>query len=242
MKEGKKHLFHIVEPSLYPLQLATGIFFFVTGLAFLMHHVENGYVIFLLGIIISIYIAVSWFLEIFREATIEGHHTQVVRRGLKSGFLLFIASEIMLFFGFFWAFFHSALCPSVELGGVWPPYGLNIIPVFDFPLFNTFILIISGFSVTWVHRGVALGSFKEAMDGFLITILLGFIFIFLQGKEYFEATFNLEDGIYSSVFYMLTGLHGCHVIVGVGFLIVCFISLIFNHYLTSHYLRLVFAI
>jgi cytochrome c oxidase subunit 3 len=87
-----------------------------------------------------------------------------------------------------------------------------------------------------------MGSFKEAIDGFLVTILLGLIFIFLQGNEYFEATFNLEDGIYPSVFYMLTGLHGCHVIVGVIFLIVCFISLLYNHYLTSHYLRLVFAI
>ena len=242
MQVGKKHLFHIVEPSFYPLQLALGIFFFVTGLAFLMHHVENGYLIFLLGIIMILFIATSWFLEIIREATFEGFHTLVVKKGLKSGFLLFIASEIMLFFGFFWAFFHSALCPSVELGSVWPPYGLNVIPVFDFPLFNTFILIISGFSVTWVHRGVAIGSFKEAIDGFLITIGLGFFFIFLQGNEYFEATFNLEDGIYSSVFYMLTGLHGFHVIVGVIFLIVCLISLLLNHYLTTHYLRLVFAI
>jgi cytochrome c oxidase subunit 3 len=242
MQEGKRHLFHVLEPSFYPVQLALGLFFFVTGLGFLMHHVENAIVIFLLGIIIIIFIASSWFMEIFREATVEGFHTLVVKKGLKSGFLLFIASEIMLFFGFFWAFFHSALSPSIELGSVWPPYGLNIIPVFDFPLFNTFILIISGFSVTWVHRGVAIGSFKEAIDGFLITIILGIFFIYLQGNEYYEATFNLEDGIYPSVFYMLTGLHGCHVIVGVVFLIVCFVSLLFNHYLTTHYLRLVFAI
>ena len=148
----------------------------------------------------------------------------------------------MLFFGFFWAFFHSALCPSIEIGGIWPPVGLEVIPMFDYPLFNTFILIISGFSVTWVHRAMALGLFKDAIDGFFITITLGFLFILLQGIEYYESTFNLEDGIYPSVFFLLTGLHGCHVIVGVLFLFFCFISLLFNHFLTNHYLRLVFAI
>jgi cytochrome c oxidase subunit III len=114
--------------------------------------------------------------------------------------------------------------------------------MFDYPLFNTFILIISGFSVTWVHRAMALGLFKDAIDGFIITITLGFLFILLQGIEYYESTFNLEDGIYSSVFFLLTGLHGCHVIVGVFFLFFCFISLLSNHFLTNHYLRLVFAI
>jgi cytochrome c oxidase subunit 3 len=148
----------------------------------------------------------------------------------------------MLFFGFFWAFFHSALCPSIELGAIWPPVGLHVIPVFDFPLFNTFILIISGFSVTWAHRGISLGSFKEAIDGLILTILLGLFFIFLQGLEYYESTFNLQDGIYPSVFFLLTGLHGCHVIVGVCFLFICFISLLFNHFLTNHYLRFVFAV
>jgi len=242
MQKEKRHLFHILEPNYYPIQLSIGIFFFVSGLAFSMHNIDNGIILFYLGIILIILISIFWFLEIFMEATTLGFHTKIVKSGLKKGFILFIASEIMLFFGFFWAFFHSALNPSIELGAIWPPAGLDLIPVKFFPLFNTLILIISGFSVTWVHRGVAIGSFKESIDGFLITILLGFLFILLQGLEYYEATFNLEDGVYPSIFFMLTGLHGCHVIVGVIFLIVCFISLLFNHYLTSHYLRLVFAI
>jgi heme/copper-type cytochrome/quinol oxidase subunit 3 len=89
---------------------------------------------------------------------------------------------------------------------------------------------------------MALGLFKDAIDGFIITIALGLLFIILQGIEYYESTFNLEDGIYPSVFFLLTGLHGCHVIVGVCFLFVCFLSLLSNHYLTNHYVRLVFAI
>ena len=189
-----------------------------------------------------IFTAIFWFLDISREAVIIGYHTQIVRKGLKTGFLFFIISEIMLFFGFFWAFFHAALCPANELGAWWPPSGLEKIAVFDFPLFNTFILIISGFSVTWAHRGLALGSFKSSVDGFILTLILGLWFIALQGLEYYESTFNLQDGIYPSAFFLLTGLHGCHVIVGVCFLFFCLLSLLFNHFLTNHYLRFVFAV
>jgi cytochrome c oxidase subunit 3 len=113
-----------------------------------MHYVVTGYYILLLGLIMIVITSIFWFLDISREAVVDGHHTRIVRKGLKTGFIFFIASEIMLFFGFFWAFFHSALCPSIEIGSIWPPVGLQVIPVFDFPLFNTFVLIISGFSVT----------------------------------------------------------------------------------------------
>lgn len=237
-----RHLFHVLEPSLWPFFIAFGLFFFVSGLAFSMHYIYTGIYILLVGLMILLTTAIFWFLDISREAVVIGYHTRIVRKGLKMGFLFFIASEIMLFFGFFWAFFHSSLSPSIELGSIWPPYGLHIITVFDFPLFNTFILIISGFSVTWAHRGISLGSFKNTVDGLGLTILLGFFFIFLQGLEYYESTFNLQDGIYPCVFFLLTGLHGCHVIVGVFFLFFCFISLLYNHFLSNHYLRFVFAI
>jgi heme/copper-type cytochrome/quinol oxidase subunit 3 len=237
-----KHLFHVLEPSLWPFFLASGIFFFVTGLAFSMHYVMSGYYILLLGFLILVITAIFWFLDISREAVVIGYHTQIVRKGLKTGFLFFIASEIMLFFGFFWAFFHAALSPTMDLGSLWPPSGLKAIGVFDYPLFNTFILIFSGFSVTWAHRGLALGSFKDTVDGFVLTLALGLLFIVLQGLEYYESTFNLQDGVYTSAFFLLTGLHGCHVIVGVGFLFFCLLSLLFNHFLTNHYLRFVFAV
>jgi len=198
-----KHLFHILEPSLWPFFIAFGLFFFVTGIAFSMHHIVKGYYILTIGILLLILTAIFWFLDISREAVITGCHTKIVKQGLKIGFLFFIASEVMLFFGFFWAFFHSSLSPSVEFGTIWPPAGLAVIPVFDFPLFNTFILIISGFSVTWAHRGISIGSYKDAIDGFVLTIILGFFFIFLQGLEYYESTYNLQDGAYSSVFFFI---------------------------------------
>jgi len=215
--KDKRHLFHVLQPSLWPFFLAIGLFFFVTGIAFSIHYLNYASYILYIGLLILITTAFFWFLDISREAVLKGDHTRIVRTGFKMGFLFFIASEIMLFFGFFWAFFSNSLSPSIELGTVWPPFGLESITVFEYPLFNTIILIISGFSVTWAHRGLSLGRYKNAVDGLFLTIILGLFFIFLQSLEYFESTFNLQDGIYSSTFFLLTGLHGCHVIVGVLF-------------------------
>lgn len=237
-----KHLFHIVDPSCWPLVTALAAFLFVSGLAFYMHRIYWGGWVVLAGFICLILSALGWFSEIIEEATFLGFHTLVVRNGLKSGFLLFIVSEIMLFFGFFWAFFHSSFCPSVELGSIWPPVGLVTISVMDYPFLNTAILIVSGFAVTWVHRGVAIGSFREALDGFILTLLLGIIFLFFQILEYYDSLFSLNDGVYASTFFMLTGLHGCHVFIGVVFLFVCLLRLVLNHFLSNHYLGLVFAI
>jgi cytochrome c oxidase subunit 3 len=232
----------MVNNSIWPLLTAVGGFFFVSGMAFYMHRTMYGGLLILLGLIILLLSAFFWFNEIIDESTFKGNHTLVVRIGLKSGFLLFIASEIMLFLGFFWAFFHSALSPSIVLGEIWPPIGIEIIKVMEYPLLNTALLVISGFAVTWAHRGISLGSYKEAVDAFIITIFLGLVFICLQGFEYYESNFNINDSVYASSFYMLTGLHGCHVIIGVLFLCVCFIRLLLNHYLTTHYLGLIFAI
>lgn len=149
-----------------------------------MHRIFLGSIIFLLGFILLLLVAFSWFSDIISEATFMGYHTLVVRTGLKSGFLLFIASEIMLFLGFFWAFFHSALSPSILFNVTWPPMGIAFIHAFHFPLLNTIILLVSGFSVTWVHRGLSLGSFKESIDGFILTLILGLTFLLIQIYEY----------------------------------------------------------
>jgi len=238
----KRHLFHIVQPSPWPILIAIGAFLLTSGLAFYMHRILYGGYILLSGLLLLAIVAFNWFKDIINESTFLGYHTLVVRKGLKIGFILFLASEVMLFLGFFWAFFHSSICPSVEFSSVWPPSGIQTIVKLHYPLLNTLILIVSGFSVTWVHKGIATGSFKETIDAFIVTIFLGLLFISLQIYEYKEASFNITDGVYSSTFYMLTGLHGLHVIVGVFFLVVCFIRLLRNHFLTNHYLGLVFAI
>jgi cytochrome c oxidase subunit 3 len=134
------------------------------------------------------------------------------------------------------------LAPSVLLGSEWPPVGIVVIPVMEFPLFNTALLIISGLAITWAHRGIALGSFRESIDGFVITVVLGFLFVTLQMFEYYEAFFNISDSIYSTTFYTLTGLHGMHVIVGASFITICLIRLFKGHFLSNHYMGFIFAV
>jgi len=120
----------------------------------------------------------------------------------------------MLFFGLFWAFFHCALAPAIQVGYLIPGPSLSNVPFFGVPFFNTFLLITSSFSLTMAHKGIILGSFKKTLDGLLITIALGLTFLVLQINEYKSCMFNISDGAYPSIFYMLTGLHGSHVFVG----------------------------
>jgi len=242
MNSGRKHLFHIVDPSPWPIITALSAFFMLSGLAFYMHRIAFGGYFFFFGIVAVASCMFFWFTDVVKEASFAGYHSLAVRTGIRYGFLLFIISEIMLFFGFFWAFFHSSFCPSILLGAQWPPVGIVVIPVLEFPLFNTALLIISGLSITWAHRGIALGSFREAIDAFIITIFLGFLFVGLQMFEYYEAFFNISDSVYSTTFYTLTGLHGMHVIVGASFITICFIRLLRRHFLTNHYLGFIFAV
>ena len=174
----KRHLFHIVEPSPWPLFSALGAFFLLSGFAFYMHRIQFGGLFWSLGLLILIFTAFFWFNDIIEESTFQGHHTLVVRAGIRFGFLLFVVSEVMLFFGFFWAYFHASLSPALEIGVAWPPTGIQTISTWGFPFFNTFLLIISGVAITWAHRAMAVGLFREAIDSFLITIFLGFFFCY----------------------------------------------------------------
>lgn len=240
--KGRKHLFHIVFPSIWPLLTSISVFFVVSGFIYFIHRIWFGGWFFLFGIMLLLYCSYFWFSDIIIESTFLGYHTLIVKKGLKLGFLLFLVSEFMLFFGFFWAFFHSSICPSILLGSIWPPVGITVISFIGYPFFNTVLLVVSGFAVTWAHRGIALGSLTEALDGLCLSIILGLVFLFLQIYEYNDAYFNISDSIYASTFYMLTGLHGCHVLVGVCFLTVNLIRLLLNHFTTTHYLGFVFSI
>jgi len=157
------------------------------------------------------------------------------------GFLLFLLSEVMLFFGFFWAFFHSALYPDISIGCVFPPKDIIIIPPLSIPLYNTFLLILSGFSITLVHRAIVSNFTKETIDAFFITILFGFFFLSLQAFEYYDSYFSFNDGIYACCFFMLTGLHGMHVLVGASSIVICFKRYLNREFLETHHLGFVFS-
>jgi cytochrome c oxidase subunit 3 len=246
MQKGRRHLFHMVNPSARPFLIGVGAFFFTAGLVFYMNNVPHIFFsseVFFIGLTILANTTIKWFLEIIRESTLMGYHCAVVQRGLKRGFILFIVSEIMLFFGFFWAFFHNGTNVDSILGGYFPPEGIIVINPFGIPLYNTFLLILSGISVTWTHKGIILYDLSvEVMDGFLVTIFLGWFFLALQVMEYYESFFNYNDSSYSCAFFMLTGLHGMHVFVGVVFLFVCFLRYIRGHFTKQHHLGFEFAV
>lgn len=150
--------------------------------------------------------------------------------------ILFILSEVCLFFSFFWAFFHNSLAPTIEIGAVWPPIGIKPLDPFSIPLLNTAILLSSGATVTWAHHGMIVGKKKEAIISLGLTVILGLIFTGLQGMEYYEAPFTISDSVYGSTFFVTTGAHGGHVLIGSTFLLVCLYRLIKGQFTRRHHL------
>ncbi len=233
IKKITLHNFHIVDPSPWPLMVSFSAFFLLLGLVLYMHSFEKGFSIFILGFLATLLNTTLWFRDVVREGTFEGAHTSLVQQGLRFGMVLFIVSEIMLFFAFFWAFFHSSLNPVPEIGCVWPPVGIVTMNPWGIPLLNTAILLTSGASLTWAHSALLSKDRLETITGILVTIILSVIFTGFQVYEYLNAPFNITDGVYGSTFYMLTGLHGFHVIVGTIFLAVALYRVIAHHFIRN---------
>ena len=205
------------------------------GFVLYMHGYENGGNLAVFSFVGLLTTVSAWFRDIIREATFEGKHTSFVRRGLRIGFSLFIFTEIMFFVGFFWVFLANALTPSVAAGSVWPPSGIETIKFWGIPFLNTVLLLSSGVSVTWSHYSLLVGHRTDVTKGLWLTIFLASLFTALQIVEYIEAPFEISDGIYSSVFYMLTGSHGLHVFIGTVFLFVCLVRHIKHHFTKKYH-------
>ena len=230
-----KQPFHLVDPSPWPIFASFACLICTVGGVMYMHAYSGGEIVLNFGISMILYSMFVWWRDVIREGTYEGHHTQAVQSGLRFGMLLFIVSEIMFFFAFFWAFFHSSLAPTVEIGSVWPPKGIEVLDPWQVPFLNTIILLSSGAAVTWAHHAILSGERKQAIIGLSITIVLAAIFTAFQGYEYAEAPFTISDGIYGSTFYLTTGFHGFHVFIGTIFLIVCLVRLFSNHFTQQHH-------
>jgi len=244
MGNRRKYLYHLVNRSNRAFILSFGAFFVMCGFASCLMNLESIFFkgdLFLLSILFLAKNIKKWYSEVITESTFSGFHTIIVQSGLKLGFILFIVSEIMLFFGFFWAFFHMCLSPDMVLGLSWPPIAILVINPLEIPLFNTLLLLLSGFSLTWVHKALVNNLVKDVIDGWIITIILGSFFLVLQIMEYYESTYSFNDSVYSCTFYMLTGLHGMHVFVGVTFIFICFHRYLYKHFTIIHHLGFLFA-
>lgn len=236
------HKFHIVDESPWPIVTSLSAMLLLGGSALYMHGYARGLLILFMGLILLISCMSLWWRDVVREGTFQGMHTTSVQEGLRIGMIYFIISEVVFFSGFFWAFFHSSLAPTLELGGVWPPPGLLPIFAFGAPFFGTCILVLSGATVTYAHHYLIAGNYLKVREGLILTIVLGVLFTVFQFIEFLEASFNISDSVYGSVFYMLTGFHGFHVIIGTTFLVVCFFRTLSYHFSRQNHVGLEAAI
>ena len=222
MAGAKNHQYHIVNPSIWPLVGAISALAFFAGLVLWMHDFRAGPYVVGAGVIGIAFTMFSWWADVIKEAH-GGDHTPIVQLHLRYGMILFIASEVMFFVAWFWAFFNASLFPSAAevVGGTWPPAHSQVLDPFGWPLLNTMILLCSGCTVTWAHHALIHGHRDGLIKGLWCTILLGMLFTSIQAYEYVNAPFHFSDNIYTSTFFMATGFHGFHVIVGTIFLSVC---------------------
>nr|YP_010546377.1 cytochrome c oxidase subunit III [Nerita ocellata]UYI29893.1 cytochrome c oxidase subunit 3 [Nerita ocellata] len=225
--------FHLVEFSPWPLTGSMGALFLTVGLAGWFHGYSLSTMI--LGLVLIVLTMLQWWRDVIREGTFQGFHTGKVAKGLRWGMILFIVSEVCFFFAFFWAYFHSSLAPSPELGSCWPPSGISPLNPFEVPLLNTAVLLASGVTVTWAHHALMEGDRVNGIQGLIATVILGVYFTILQGWEYYEAPFTIADGAYGSTFFVATGFHGLHVLIGSTFLLVCLVRVWMQHFSPSHH-------
>lgn len=176
----------------------------------------------------------SWWRDFARER-ILGFHTHKLELSLRYGILFFILSEVFFFVSFFWAFYDASISPAFNVGVVWPPKGIVPLSVYSVPLLNTVILLTRGVTVTWAHHALINNSFSKTFMGLLMTALLGVYFLFIQWEEYMEAPFSFADGVYGSTFFLATGFHGTHVLVGTVFLFVALGLLTSGKLLWNHH-------
>ncbi len=244
--------YHLVENSPWPITTALSVFSLLFGFILCAQypfHITNDlnktnfcYLLVLLSFVSLIISLYCWWADVIKEGSKRGEHTLKVQNNLNIGFILFVISETAMFSSFFFSYFYSSLIPDPKsFGGLWPPMGIETMDYKSVPLLNTAILFFSGISITATHNYLINKNKKSAIFYLLITIFLGLLFVYFQYFEYFNALFTISDSVFGSNFFLITGFHGIHVIIGVTFLIVTFLRLIFNHFFFNHFLGFNFS-
>ena len=232
----QSHPFHLVSPSPWPIFTCVSILALTTSGVLTMHGFSSAEYFLYLAFLSLVSSMSLWFRDVVSEATYLGNHTLAVQRGLNMGVALFIVSEALFFLAIFWTFFHSAMSPTSEMGGNWPPMGVDAINPFELPLLNTVILLSSGVSVTYAHHSLIQGKRSGALYGLLCTVVLAFIFTAYQAVEYSVSDYTFSDSTFGSCFYFGTGFHGLHVMIGTAFIAVGLWRLLAYHSTDNHHL------
>nr|AKE07173.1 cytochrome c oxidase subunit III [Liposcelis nr. bostrychophila AZ] len=229
--------FHLVDFSPWPLLMSMVVLNLILSIFMKMNYKMFNF----LSIVSFMFVFMIWARDITRESTYQGNHTKKVMKSLKLGMLLFISSEIMFFLSFFWTFFHSSLNPDLVLGHVWPSWGIQSINPMSIPLLNTLILVSSGVSITFSHHKMLNQNWNSSVNWTILTIILGAYFTSLQGLEYMFSSFTIMDSVYGSIFFMATGFHGLHVIVGTSLIMYSLVRLIKLEFSYFHHLMYEFS-
>ncbi|CAO1637812.1 unnamed protein product (mitochondrion) [Jaminaea pallidilutea] len=233
--------FHLVTPSPWPLLTSFALFNLTTGFVLYFNGYQgilglSGFSVLNIGFITVVGAIILWFRDVVVEGTFLGDHTYLVQKGITISVGLFILSEVFFFISVFWAFFHSSLSPTVELGSQWPPIGIPTINPFELPLLNTVLLLSSGATVTYAHHSIIQGNRRSLILGTIITLIFAILFTICQGIEYYNAGFTIADGVYGSTFFFSTGFHGIHVLIGTAFIATAFFRLLSYHITDMHHL------
>ena len=248
------HDYHLVDPSPWPIVGAIAAFTMAVGAILWIKHIPIGGIklgsyVFGAGVLGVILTMCAWWTDVINEAEHGGFHTRVVQISHRYGMILFITSEVMFFVAWFWAFFDASLFPDFVdeysraefTGGIWPPKGIEVLDPWHFPLLNTLILLTSGTTVTWAHHALLHNDRSGLKIGLILTILLGLTFTCVQAYEYIHAPFAFKGSIFGSTFFMATGFHGFHVIIGTIFLTVCLLRAFAGQFKKDQHLGFEFA-
>ena len=244
---AKHHDYHLVNPSPWPFVGSVSAFVMALGAILWFHEIAPIWVM-LIGFVGVLYTFYAWWADVIREGQ-AGDHTPVVQMHHRYGMILFIASEVMFFVAWFWAYFDGFFNQEAfeqyarisAMGTTWPPTGVELFDPWHLPLFNTLILLTSGTTVTWAHHALLHKDKRGVVWGLAITVLLGVLFTVCQVIEYMEAGFQFTGNLYGATFFMATGFHGFHVVVGTIFLIVCLVRAMRDSFTPEHHLGFEFA-
>nr|YP_010297271.1 cytochrome c oxidase subunit III [Lamennaisia nobilis]UML36887.1 cytochrome c oxidase subunit III [Lamennaisia sp.] len=225
--------FHLVTFSPWPILMSFSIMSLLVSIIYWFNFKIIFF--FIVNLFILLICMYQWWRDVIRESFFQGFHTLKVIKGLKLGMILFIVSEVFFFISVFWCYFHMFLSPSVEIGTLWPPKNIQMFNPYGIPLLNSVILLSSGVSVTWCHYSLINSDLEKSIFSLQITIILGMVFSLFQLMEYFESSFSFSDSVYGSIFFMSTGFHGFHVLIGTIFLLMNLLRMMNLNFSSYHH-------